>query len=234
MFHGVPVFLWIAIRQDKDDRRQGPPSSESHLLRVLDDLFKSESYWNAWSNQPVHSMWLQKLPYNYCDKLIRSHGVNSLVIVKWKPEKWVAPHSDANHIAWFLIDFADYPTCTCEWLNLRWWKVPGQSMQSQKKKKLGQSLKTQYRSNLHSHYWVLRGRATWGSLQNVSCTHDLGCVAPEGVVTLSRLGTPEFTGLVKGPSGNFVTANFKSLDFRIKVSHIAWYTGLRLDVLARG
>lgn len=133
VFHGVPVFLRIAIRQDKDDRRQGPPSSESHLLRVLDDLFKSESYWNAWSNQPVHSMWLQKLPYNYCDKLIRSHGVNSLVIVKWKPERGAVPHSDVNHIAWLLIAFADYPTCTCEWLNLRWWNVPGQSMQSQKK-----------------------------------------------------------------------------------------------------
>lgn len=230
MFHGVPVFLWIAIRQDKDDRRQGPPSSKSHLLRVLDDLLKSESYWNAWSNQPVHSTWLQKLPYSYRDKLIRSHGVNSLVIVKWKPERGVAPHSDANHIAWLLIVFTDYPTHTCEW-----WKIQGQSMESQKKKKkLGQSLKTQYRSNLHSHDWVLRGRATWGSLQNVNCTHDLGCVAPEGVVTLSRLGTPEFTGLVKWPSGNFVAANFKSLDFRIKVSHTAWYTGLRLDVLARG
>lgn len=135
VFHGVLVFLWIAIRQDKDDRRQGPPSSESHLLRVLDDLFKSESYWNAWSNQPVHSTWLQMLPYSYCDKLIHSHGVNSLVIVKWKPERGTAPHSDVNHIAWLLIVFTDYPTHTCEWLNLRWWKVQGQSMQSQKKKK---------------------------------------------------------------------------------------------------
>lgn len=45
-------------------------------------------------------------------------------------------------------------------------------------------------------------------------------MAPEGVVAFSRFYAPQFTGLVEGPSGNFVTKiKKKKVDVDIKFSH---------------